>query len=209
MKRFSLTFVFLLAGPLMLTLLWRCSSDKRFLYVRPNALVFDTSASTPRILSGGESVTYSSHYLTVLMPVEEFSACAPGPGFSTATASYRKNRMSAIETIDKIQVIALKPYLGYAAGTDIAQDCRFYMDQSNKDSAFFSSPREEVSRQQVIDRMNNTYSNFVDDYNAQQRFSLRLPGTPLATSQQQFAIVFITRDNSRFSDTTVAFYLQP
>lgn len=197
--------------PLLFTLFSRCTPDQDYLYIRPNVLVFDTLAPEPRMLGKGDTTRFQSHYLTVLMPVEVYNASLFLPGVSSACASYKdQSYMRAIEQIEKIEIITLYPYRSFPAGSDISDSCLYFRDRDKSDSAFFSGPAASSDKKTIIRDMNDTrdlLNGFEEGL--KERFSFRLPKAPASVSPQRFAVVFTTKEHSRYADTTDLFYLQP
>lgn len=208
MKKRFLLLLSVLSLPLLCTLLLRCTPDKEFLYVRPNVLVFDTLG--PRILGNGDSTGFQSHYLTVLMPVETYNVSVPLPGISSAYASYKEPYPRAIEQIKQIEIVNLFPYGSLPAGSDISDSCLYFDDHSDNDSALFSGPLSASTKQDIISDMNKPDDRYLFTAgDARKRFSFRLPKAPAGIVPQRLAVVFITKEMSRYTDTTDLFYLKP
>lgn len=207
MKKTTLFLFVFMAFPLALTLFSRCTPDYAYLYIHPNALVFDTLR--PQLpLADHDTCPFQSHYLTVLMPVEQYHAAVPS-GFSSAYASYKDDSFSPVEEISEIRIITLYPYRQFPAGSDISDSCDFFRDQNLSDSAFFSSPRLQQEKQDIIWEMNDQQNQLGEYAHEIRRFSFRLKQPPVSGSLQRLAVVFVTKERSRYSDTTDFFYLKP
>lgn len=186
--------------------------DFKYLYRQPKILIYDTL--THKEVLDGQTLEHKNQLFTVLMPTDDYSASNLFAAFSNqayaskpAPATYKP-----VERIKDVKIIALFNYNAQLpAGSDLVDSCTFvttsWMDNDGEVYARpYTEAGAEYSKQQLLDKLNQSDGGI---YSIIKRVSFRIKATPASLSIQQFAIVFITEQSSRITDTTVRFLLKP